>query len=157
MAIAKRIELLLIDPNGSFSEAEDRITAGLDSLEWGYGLVVHKKELETIDFIWDEERPYNLTQSTYEMALAAVRNDRRPEPGRPGKICGYDLEDLILFATACRECGITEDKMHKFADSARMGIAFGTEAIHQHYMDAGLAMMKEEKNENQNNRDRGER
>ena len=153
MAIAKRIELLLIDPNSSFSEAEDRITAGLDSFEWRYDLVVRKKELETIDFIWDEERPYNLQRSTYEDALTAVRKDRKPEPGRPGKICGYDLEDLILFATACRECEITEDNMHKFADSARMAMAFGTEAIHQYYMDAGLAMMKEDKNENKNNRD----
>lgn len=96
---------------------------------------------------------YNLAGTTYEDALTAVRNDRKPEPGRPDKICGYDLKDLIFFATACRECGITEDKMHKFADSAGMAMAFGIEAIHQHYMDAGLAMMKEDKNENKDNRD----
>ena len=40
-------------------------------------------------------------------------------------IYGYPIEDLILFACACREQHITEEELHNFVENALAGYQFG--------------------------------
>ncbi len=41
------------------------------------------------------------------------------------KLCGYDTENLALFAEACRKAGITENDLYNFAKNAQEAYTFG--------------------------------
>ena len=40
-------------------------------------------------------------------------------------IYGYQVEDLILLAYACRKQNITEEELHNFVENALAGYQFG--------------------------------
>ena len=37
-------------------------------------------------------------------------------------VCGYPMEDLVQFAIACRNAGITEDQLRDFHDFEELAI-----------------------------------
>lgn len=41
------------------------------------------------------------------------------------KLCGYDVEDLALFAEACRRAGVDEKDLLAFSQNAQRAYQFG--------------------------------
>ena len=50
------------------------------------------------------------------------------------KLCGYDVEDLALFAEACRKAGITENDLDTFAKNAKDAYTFGLKKLEEAMM-----------------------
>ena len=41
------------------------------------------------------------------------------------ELCGYDTENLALFAAACKKAGVTENDLLNFAKNAQEAYTFG--------------------------------
>ena len=50
------------------------------------------------------------------------------------KLCGYDVEDIALFAEACRKAGITENDLATFAKNAKDAYTFGLKKFEEAVM-----------------------
>lgn len=50
------------------------------------------------------------------------------------KPCGYDVEDLALFAEACRKAGISENDLVTFAKNAKDAYTFGLKKLEEAVM-----------------------
>ena len=50
------------------------------------------------------------------------------------KLCGYDVDDIALFAEACRKAGITENDLSTFAKNAKDAYTFGLKKLEEAMM-----------------------
>lgn len=48
-------------------------------------------------------------------------------------VYGYDVHELIAFATICRQEGITSDELHGFVISVREGYKIGMEMMEKNF------------------------
>lgn len=74
MAVARKIELLIIDP------AEDdsrRIDRALDRLT--YDLIVFERDKHETKFTWDDEGAYNRNNATFFDAIIEISRSRYQE------------------------------------------------------------------------------
>lgn len=64
------------------------------------------------------------------------------------KLCGYDTENLALFAAACRRAGVTEKDLLVFSQNAQNAYQFGLEEFENAVMrrlESDLLSGKQEK------------
>lgn len=47
------------------------------------------------------------------------------------KLFGFTIEELLIFAQACREQGITEKQLHDFAMNSMNGFKYGLEKFEE--------------------------
>lgn len=50
---------------------------------------------------------------------------------RNSEMCGYNFEELLIFAEACRKAGITENNLHDFCMNCESAFNY----IHQKFME----------------------
>ncbi len=49
------------------------------------------------------------------------------------KICGYDVAELLVFASACRQQGVTEEDIHNFVQTADGAIRYAVQIMREDF------------------------